>query len=225
MPRLVWDKTGERFYETGVKHAVLYPYDNTAGKYGKGVAWNGITNITESPSGAEETPLYADDIKYLSLRSVEELGLKIEAYTYPDEWAQCDGSAEVAKGISIGQQGRASFALVFETTVGNDTQLNDYGKKLHIVYGCTAAPSETSHSTVNDSPEAATFSWEIKTVPISVPGKKPTASITIDSTKVDKSTYTKIEDKLFGDKNGEAMVLLPAELITLVGGTTPSTGQ
>lgn len=225
MPRLVWDKTGERFYETGVKHAVLYPYDNTSGKYGKGVAWNGITNITESPSGAEETPLYADDIKYLSLRSVEELGLKIEAYTYPDEWAQCDGSAEVAKGVTIGQQGRASFALVFETTVGNDTQLNDYGKKLHIVYGCTAAPSETSHSTVNDSPEAATFSWEIKTVPISVPGKKPTASITIDSTKVDKSTYAKIEDKLFGDKSGEATVLLPAELITLVGGTTPINGQ
>lgn len=201
MSKIVWDKTGERFYETGVKQGVLYI--PTAGVYSKGVAWNGLTAVTESPSGAEATPLYADDIKYLNLLSAEEFGCTIEAYTYPDEFAACDGSAELAKGVSIGQQARTTFGLSYKTTVGNDVDGNDHGYKLHLIYGCLAAPSEKAYATINDSPEAITFSWEVTTTPVSVSGFKPTACITIDSTKVDSAKLTALEEILYG-KDGEA---------------------
>lgn len=201
MSKIVWDKTGERFYETGVKQGVLYI--PTAGVYSKGVAWNGLTAVTESPSGAEATPLYADDIKYLNLLSAEEFGCTIEAYTYPDEFAACDGSAELAKGVSIGQQARTTFGLSYKTTIGNDVDGNDHGYKLHLIYGCLAAPSEKAYATINDSPEAITFSWEVTTTPVSVSGFKPTACITIDSTKVDSAKLTALEEILYG-KDGEA---------------------
>ena len=201
MSKIVWDKTGERFYETGVKQGVLYI--PTAGVYSKGVAWNGLTAVTESPSGAEATPLYADDIKYLNLLSAEEFGCTIEAYTYPDEFAACDGSAELAKGVSIGQQARTTFGLSYKTTVGNDVDGNDHGYKLHLIYGCLAAPSEKAYATINDSPDAITFSWEVTTTPVSVSGFKPTACITIDSTKVDSAKLTALEEILYG-KDGEA---------------------
>lgn len=197
MSKLKWDQTGERFYETGVRNGVLYPL-GTGGTYPKGVAWNGLTAVTESPSGAEATPLYADDIKYLNLMSTEEFGATIEAYTYPDEFAQCDGSAALATGVSIGQQSRKAFGLCYRTTLGNDVDGNDYGYKLHIIYGALAAPSEKAYATINDSPEAITFSWEVTTTPVNVTGFKPTASITIDSTKVDKSKLTSLEEILYG---------------------------
>ena len=197
MSKLKWDQTGERFYETGVRNGVLYPL-GTGGTYPKGVAWNGLTAVTESPSGAEATPLYADDIKYLNLMSAEEFGATIEAYTYPDEFAQCDGSAALATGVSIGQQSRKAFGLCYRTTLGNDVDGNDYGYKLHIIYGALAAPSEKAYATINDSPEAITFSWEVTTTPVNVTGFKPTASITIDSTKVDKSKLTSLEEILYG---------------------------
>ncbi len=193
---LVWDQTGDRLYETGVKQAVLYP--QTAGKYPKGYAWNGITAVTESPSGAEATALYADDIKYLNLMSTEELGATIEAYMYPDEFAECDGSASIAKGVSIGQQKRKLFGIAYKTTLGNDVDMNDYGYKLHIIYNALAAPSEKAYSTINDSPEAITFSWELTTTPVSVNGFKPTASITIDSTKADPVKLAALEQILYG---------------------------
>lgn len=201
MSKIVWDKTGERYYETGVKQGVLYI--PTAGVYSKGVPWNGLTAVTESPSGAEATPLYADDIKYLNLLSAEEFGCTIEAYTYPDEFAACDGSAELATGVSIGQQARTTFGLSYKTTVGNDTDGNDYGYKLHLIYGCLAAPSEKAYATINDSPEAITFSWEVTTTPVSVSGFKPTACITIDSNKADAAKLTALEEILYG-KDGEA---------------------
>ena len=204
MPRLTWDKNGERYYETGVKQGVLYPIQ-TDGKYSKGVAWNGLTAVTESPSGAEATALYADDIKYLNLISNEEFGATIEAYTYPDEFAECDGSAALADGVMIGQQKRKTFGLCYKTTVGNDVDGNDYGYKLHLIYGCLAAPSEKAYNTINDSPEAITFSWEVSTTPVSVNGFKPTSQITIDSTKIaeDKKTkLTELEDILYG-KDGD----------------------
>lgn len=197
MSKLVWDQTGERYYETGVKQGVLYP-QATGGTYPKGVAWNGLTAVTESPSGAEATALYADDIKYLNLISAEEFGATIEAYTYPDEFAQCDGSAALATGVSIGQQSRKAFGLCYRTTLGNDVDGNDFGYKLHIIYNALAAPSEKAYATINDSPEAITFSWEITTTPVNVTGFKPTASITIDSTKVDKSKLTSLEEILYG---------------------------
>ena len=197
MSKLVWDQTGERYYETGVKQGVLYP-QATGGTYPKGVAWNGLTAVTESPSGAEATPLYADDIKYLNLISAEEFGATIEAYTYPDEFAQCDGSAALATGVSIGQQSRKAFGLCYRTTLGNDVDGNDFGYKLHIIYNALAAPSEKAYATINDSPEAITFSWEVTTTPVNVTGFKPTASITIDSTKVDKSKLTSLEEILYG---------------------------
>lgn len=197
MSKLVWDQTGERLYETGVKNGVLYIPTN--GVYDKGVAWNGLTAVTESPSGAEATALYADDIKYLSLMSTEEFGATVEAYTYPDEFAQCDGSASLAKGASIGQQPRKTFGLSYKTTVGNDVDGNDYGYKLHLIYGALAAPSEKAYSTINDSPEAITFSWEITTTPVNVTGYKPTASITIDSTKADAEKLAALEKILYGD--------------------------
>lgn len=204
MAKLVWDKTGERFYETGVKQGVLYVQEG--GKYPKGVAWNGLTAVTESPSGAEATALYADDIKYLNLMSNEEFGATIEAYTYPDEFAECDGSAALSDGVMIGQQKRKTFGLCYKTTLGNDTDNNDYGYKLHLIYGCLAAPSEKAYATINDSPEAITFSWEVSTTPVNVAdvgGKsfKPTSQITIDSTKIkdsDKAKLQKLEDILFG---------------------------
>ena len=191
MSKIVWDKTGERFYETGVKNGVLYiPTD---GVYSKGVAWNGLTAVTESPSGAEATALYADDIKYLNLMSNEEFGATIEAYTYPDEFAECDGSASLATGVVIGQQSRKTFGLCYRTTLGNDTDGNDYGYKLHLIYGAMAAPSEKGYATINDSPEAITFSWEVTTTPVSVNGFKPTASITIDSTKANPEKLAALE--------------------------------
>lgn len=222
MAKLVWDKTGEHFYETGVKNCVLYL--PTAGVYSKGVAWNGITAITESPSGAEATPLYADDIKYLSLYSVEEFGATIEAYTYPDEFAECDGSAELADGVMIGQQARKTFGLCYRTSIGNDTDGNDHGYKLHIIYGAMASPSEKAYATINDSPEAITFSWELTTTPVSVTGAKPTASITIDSTKADSAKLAALEEILYGkDGTGdgqtgakEPRLPLPDEIKTLM---------
>ena len=213
MAKIEWDKTGERFYETGVKNGVLYVQEG--GTYPKGVAWNGLTAVTESPSGAEATPLYADDIKYLTLLSTEEFGATIEAYTYPDEFAECDGSASLATGVMIGQQARKTFGLCYRTTIGNDTDGNDHGYKLHIIYGALAAPSEKAYATINDSPEAITFSWEITTTPVNVTGAKPTASITIDSTKADPGKLAELEKKLYGDTTTEATLPLPDEIKAL----------
>lgn len=195
--KLVWDKTGEHYYETGVKNGVLYPM-SASGTYPKGVAWNGLTAITESPSGAEATALYADDIKYLNLMSNEEFGATVEAYTYPDEFAECDGSASLTEGVYIGQQARKTFGLCYRTTLGNDSKGNDYGYKLHIIYGAMASPSEKAYSTINDSPDAITFSWELSTTPVAVANFKPTASLTIDSTKVDSEKLAKLEEILYG---------------------------
>lgn len=217
MSKLIWDKTGERFYETGVKMGVLYVQE--AGAYPKGVAWNGLTAVTESPSGAEATALYADDIKYLNLISAEEFGATIEAYTYPDEFMACDGSAAIATGVYIGQQSRKTFGLCYRTTLGNDTENNDYGYKLHLIYGALAAPSEKSYASINDSPEAITFSWEVTTTPVEVDGHKPTACITIDSTKVDEEKLAALEAVLYGSESEEARLPLPSEIVTLMGGT------
>ncbi len=214
MAKIVWDQTGERLYETGVKNGVLYVQE--AGAYPKGVAWNGLTAVTESPSGAEASPLYADDIKYLNLISNEEFGATIEAYTYPDEFAECDGSASLAQGVMIGQQSRKTFGLCYRTTVGNDTDGNDHGYKLHIIYGALAAPSEKAYATINDSPEAITFSWEVTTTPVNVTGAKPTASITIDSTKADAEKLAALEKILYGDAEVEARLPLPDEIKTLM---------
>lgn len=217
MAKLVWDKTGDRLYETGVKNGVLYI--PTAGVYSKGVAWNGLTAVTESPSGAEATALYADDTKYLSLMSTEEFGATIEAYTYPDEFAACDGSAELADGVTIGQQKRSTFGLCYKTTIGNDTDGNDHGYKLHIIYGALAKPSERAYASINDSPEAVTFSWEITTTPVNVTGAKPTASLVIDSTKADPSKLSALEDILYGkdgEPGNEPRLPLPDEIKTLM---------
>lgn len=214
MAKLVWDESGKRLYETGVKMGVLYVQD-AGGAYPKGVAWNGLTAVNESPSGAEATPLYADDIKYLNLRSAEEFGATIEAYTYPDEFEACDGSAEIAVGVKIGQQARKTFGLCYRTIVGNDVEGNDYGYKLHLIYGATAAPSEKAYATVNDSPEAVTFSWEVSCTPVDVPGFKPSASIVIDSTKVDETKLAALEAKLYGDATNEAQLPLPSEIISM----------
>ena len=201
--KLVWDKTGEHYYETGVKNGVLYPM-SASGTYPKGVAWNGLTAVTESPSGAEPTALYADDIKYLNLMSNEEFGATVEAYTYPDEFAECDGSASLTEGVYIGQQARKTFGLCYRTTLGNDSKGNDYGYKLHIIYGAMASPSEKAYSTINDSPDAITFSWELSTTPVAVANFKPTASLTIDSTKVDPQKLAELEEILYGkDGTGE----------------------
>lgn len=197
MSKIIWDQTGERLYETGVRNGVLYPR-STTGTYPLGVAWNGLMAITESPTGAEATPLYADDIKYLNLLSNEEFGATVEAYTYPDEFAECDGSAELSPGVMIGQQARKAFGLAYRTVLGNDIEYNDHGYKLHIIYNALAAPSEKAYATVNDSPEAITLSWELTTSPENVTGHKPTASIVIDSTKVDAAKLKLLEDQLFG---------------------------
>lgn len=221
MSRITWDDTSKRLYETGVKMGVLYPIQSD-GAYTKGVAWNGLTAVTESPSGAEATALYADDIKYLNLMSNEEFGATIEAYTYPDEFAECDGSAALAKGVMIGQQKRKTFGLCYRTTLGNDVEGNDYGYKLHLVYGCLAAPSEKAYSTINDSPEAITFSWEVSTTPVAVTGFKPTSQITIDSTKVNSEKLASLENILYGtnangDTGAEPRLPLPNEVATLMG--------
>lgn len=216
MSKLVWDQTGERLYESGVDHGVLYPRD-ADGSYPKGVAWNGLTAVTESPSGAEATPIYADNIKYLNLISTEEFGATIEAYTYPDEFAQCDGSAELVTGVMIGQQSRKTFGLSYKTVLGNDTAGVDYGYKLHLIYGALAAPSEKGYSTINDSPEAISFSWEVTTTPVSVKDFKPTASLTIDSTKVEKEKLAALEAILYGGIDTEARLPLPDEIATLMG--------
>lgn len=223
MAKVVWDQTGERLYETGVKKGVLY-LRATDGTYSNGVAWNGLTTVTESPSGAEATPLYADDIKYLNLISNEEFGATVEAYTYPDEFAQCDGSAELADGVMIGQQSRKTFGLSYVTTLGNDVDGNDHGYKLHLIYGATASPSEKGYSTINDSPEAITFSWELTTTPVNVTGFKPTASIVIDSTKADATKLASLEEILYGkDATSEGgtdgvnpRLPLPDEIATLM---------
>lgn len=214
MSKLVWDQTGERFYETGVKMGVLYPQEG--GAYPKGVVWNGLTAVTESPSGAEATALYADDIKYLNLMSTEEFGATIEAYTYPDEFAQCDGSAELIPGVMLGQQTRKAFGLAYRTVIGNDVDGNEYGYKLHLIYGALAAPSEKAYATINDSPEAITFSWEVSTTPVNVTGHKPTASITIDSTKVDADALAALEAVLYGSESEEARLPLPDEIATIM---------
>lgn len=215
MSRIEWDKTGEKIYETGVKNGVLYLPDES-GAYTKGVAWNGLTAVTESPSGAESTPLYADDIKYVELLSAEEFGATLECYTYPDEFAECDGSAEVAPGVIIGQQDRKTFGLCYRTTLGNDVKGNEYGYKIHLIYGAKASPSEKAYSTINDSPEAITFSYEITTTPINVAGYKPTASLIVDSTKVAAEKMASLEALLYGDDSSEAKLPLPDEVIALL---------
>lgn len=268
MSILSWDNTGERYYETGVKKGVLYPYNTSIAKfseeetytigdyvmyngewykcktaistagawdaskwdkasaYSKGVAWNGLTNATEAPSGAEESPIYADDIKYLALRSKEELGLTITAYTYPDEWAACDGSTPLIKGATVGQQVRKSFGLCYRTIVGNDIEGDDLGYKLHLIYGCSASPSERAYATVNDAPEAIEFSWEISTIPVDVgEGLKPSACITVDSrdftTTAEKDALKALEDALYGTASTDPYLPLPAEVKTLL---TPAAG-
>ena len=208
--KITWDKSGERYYETGVKRGVLYVMDK--GAYGNGVAWNGLTAVTESPSGAEASPMYADDIKYLNLYSAEEFAATVEAYTYPDEFAECDGSAEIAPGVTIGQQKRKTFGMCYTTVLGNDTDGNDYGYKIHIIYGANAAPSEKAYATINDSPEAITFSWELTTTPVEVAGHKPTASLTIDSTKTTPEKMKAIEDSLYGTESQEPRLPLPSEI-------------
>lgn len=218
MSKLVWDKTGERLYETGVDRGVLYVQSN--GTYPTGVAWNGLTAVTESPSGAEATPLYADNIKYLNLMSAEEFGCTIEAYTYPEEFAECDGSAELAVGVTIGQQARKTFGLSYRTKIGNDAAGDKFGYKLHLIYGGLASPSEKAYASINDSPEAITFSWEVSTTPVSVDGHSPTACITIDSTKVEQTKLAALEEILYG-KDGEGAsgteprLPLPSEIATL----------
>ena len=214
MPRLTWDDLGKRFYETGVKQGVLYPQEG--GAYPKGVAWNGLTAVTESPSGAEPTPLYADDIKYLELTSNEEFGCTIEAYTYPDEFKACNGEATLAAGVTIGQQTRVPFGFCYKTVLGNDEKKNDYGYKLHLVYGATASVSEKAFQTINDSPEAITFSWEVTTTPVAVKGFKPTAILTIDSTTIAADKLTALEDILYGKDEAVARLPLPDEIAELV---------
>lgn len=218
MTKIKWDETGKRLYETGVEQGVLYVQDET-GNYPKGVPWNGLISVTESPSGAEATPLYANDTKYVELTSNEEFGATIEAYTYPDEFEACDGSGELAKGVSIGQQPRKPFGLCYKTIIGNDVNNNAHGYKLHLIYGAKAAPSEKAYSTINDSPEAITFSWEITTTPVNVSGFKPAAHLEIDSTAVDKEKLTQLEAMLYGGDSTEAKLPLPDEVAQLFKGS------
>lgn len=213
--RIEWDKIGEREYETGVKNGVLYPYAEDG--YGKGVAWNGLISVTESPSGAEPTKLYADDSEYGSLTSREEFGGTIEAYMSPPEFDQCDGTAEIAPGVTIGQQERKIFGMCYRTVLGNDTKNEDYGYKLHIVYGGKAKPTEKQYSSINDSPEAATLSWEFTTTPVSVPGHKPTSIVTINSTKVNAEKLKTLEDSLYGTAEKEPTILMPDKIIEIMG--------
>lgn len=221
MAKLVWDQIGERFYETGVDHGVLYPQDNL-GAYTNGVAWNGLTSVSESPSGAEPTDLYADNIKYLSIRSAETFGATVEAYTYPDEFAVLDGSAELAEGVIIGQQPRKAFGLCYRTRKGNDIQFENYGYKLHLIYGCSVSPSEKSYQTINDSPEAITFSWEMTTIPVNVTGFKPTATVILDSNVLGTAKMTAIEDVLYGTSETEPRLPLPDEVLSIINGSSDS---
>lgn len=230
MARLVWDQTGEHFYETGVKQVVLYPMTGNA--YDAGVAWNGVTSIEENPSGADFNPIYADDIKYLNIQGAEEFGATIGAYTYPDEFAECDGAATPVDGVAVGQQARKSFGLCYRTTIGNDTEGIEYGYKLHIVYGAKVTPSSKSYSTINDSPEPAEMSWEMNTTPVAVSGMKPTSIITIDSTKftetADKAKLTALENMLYGTNAGSGteatnpQLPLPDVVLSTLGYTAPS---
>lgn len=221
MAKLVWDKTGEHLYETGVDHGVLYFPDQT-GAYKNGVAWNGLISVSESPSGAEATGQYADNIKYLNLISAEEFGATIEAYTYPEEFEACNGNKELvdASGVYVGQQSRSVFGFCYRTMIGNDTDGQDHGYKLHLVYGCQVSPSEKAYQTINDSPEALTFSWELSTTPVNVTGKKPTALLVIDSTKIDSTKLAKIEAKLYGDETSTGAVLpTPNEIAEILNAT------
>lgn len=219
MSKIIWDEDAKRTYETGVDHGVLYPRSDD-GSYPNGVAWNGITGFTESPSGAEPTDLYADNIKYMTMRSAETLGGTLNAYTYPPEFAQCDGSASLVPGVAIGQQSRRSFGLAYRTVLGNDVSGNDYAYKLHLLYGCTASPSDKTYNTINDSPDAIEFSWEITTVPVNVTGFKPTANVTIDSsqftTEEQKTALKKLEDILYGTDSEEPRLPLPDEIKTIL---------
>lgn len=214
MSKLVWDQTGKRTFETGVDRGVLYLNEN--GTYPSGVAWSGLVSVSESPSGAEDNALYADNMKYLNMKSAEEFGATIECYTYPDEWAQCDGSAEISKGVTIGQQARQNFGIAYRTRLGNDSVGDSYGYKLHLIYGCSASPSERSYQTVNDSPEAITFSFEISTTPVNVEGYRPTASVVIDSTKTNPTKLKALEDILYGTEDVEARLPLPDEIKTIM---------
>lgn len=215
MSKLVWDQSGKRLYETGVDHGVLYPIQ-TGGVYSKGVAWNGLTAVTESPSGADVNDIYADNMKYLGLVGAEKFGATVEAYTYPDEFAECDGSVELVKGATIGQQNRKVFGMVYRTVIGNDVDGNEHGYKLHLIYGATAAPSEKAYNTINEDPEAITFSWELSTTPVNVTGHKPTASLTIDSTKADPTKLAELEKILFGDTETVPRLPLPDEIAQLL---------
>ena len=219
MAKLVWDKAGEHFYETGVSHGVLYPMSDAQGKYDKGVAWNGLSSVAESPSGAEVSAIYADNIKYLNLMSAEEFEGTIEAYTYPDEFKACDGSVDLETGLTIGQQKRKPFAFSYQTKIGNDLD-PEAGYKIHIIYGALAQPSERSYETINDSPDAITFSWEISTTPVAVTGAKPTAHLEIDSTKVAPEKLAKVEAALYGSEGegiaGEPKLLMPDEIVALL---------
>ena len=217
MTTLTWDNSGQRFYETGVDHGVLYIPDST-GEYTNGVAWNGLTTVTESPSGAESNPLYADNIKYLNLISNEEFGATIEAYTYPDEFAQFDGTVLAFPGVAVGQQARKTFGLSYRTRLGNDIDGDEYGYKIHLIYGATAAPSEKAYSSVNDSPEAITFSWELTTTPVHVTGGRPTASITIDSTKVNAESLAIFEEMLYGTVGMDPMLPMPDDVLGIFAG-------
>lgn len=219
--KLIWDKIGERLFETGVKQGVLYVQDVT-GLYPKGVAWNGLISVSESPSGAEPKPLYADDVQYLNLLSVEKFGATVEAYTYPDEFAACDGSAELSTGVSVGQQPRKPFGLSYRTALGNDSSGDAYGYKLHLIYGATAAPSEKAYQTINEDPEAITFSWELSTTPVQVTGKKPTASLVIDSTKVDPAKLAILENILYGTTGVDPRLPLPDEVASIFGSDAPA---
>lgn len=221
MAKLVWDATGDRYYETGTDHGVLYLQD-TEGKYGNGVVWNGLTGVTESPSGADPTDMYADNIKYASVRAAETFGCTIEAYTYPDEFAECDGSVNLTDGISIGQQARKTFGFSYRTRISNDLAIDE--EKIHLVYGATASPSEKGYTTVNESPDAITFSWEITTTPVNVKDHKPTAILTIDTRKVDKTKLKEFEDILYGSDSDEARLPLPDEVYEHFNATTVEVG-
>lgn len=230
MSKIKWDQIGERYYKTGVDHGVLYPQKD--GTYPKGVAWNGLTTVTESPSGAEDNPQYADNMKYLNLKSAEEFGLTIECFMYPDEWAACNGESELLKGLKIQQQRRNTFGFSYRTKLGNDTENEDYGFEIHMVYGCSASPSEQSNSTINDSPEAATFSYEITTTPVPISGVdpssgkpyKPTSHVVVNSTSFPVDKMQKLEAILYGDEENEPRLPLPDELKTLFGTDTPEVG-
>ncbi len=220
---LVWDQVGERLYEMGVSRVALFPMSNN--EYGAGVAWNGVIGVTESPSGAEPTALWADNTKYANITSAEEFGATLEAYMYPTEFGMCDGSAQLMAGISIGQQARLPFGLAYETKIGNDTKQTEYGYKLHLIYGCTAAPSERANSTINDNPDAMTMSWEISTVPVHVTGARPTSHLTIDSTKVDAEKLAAFEKILYGSDSAAARLPLPDEVKTLFTPSLPAAAK